>query len=311
MYLNLAESYAALWESSDSPPDVFGYLRQHMDASAQAKLVVLLRDQERRWRTDQPLRVEDYMAKLPELDNDVKLQLAVGEFQARQQSGTVPSVDEFVARFPDLDETLRSKISALTSQDGNGAPQPVTTTQTFHSKLDKVRERIGRYRLVRVLGEGGFGRVWLGFDEELQRQVAIKVPTPERFEKADTAEAYLSEARTLATLDHPHIVPVYDVGRTDDGLVYVVSKFIEGGSLAQRIKQTRPGHEEAAKLVATIAEALHHAHLKRLIHRDVKPANILIEESTGRAYASDFGLAIREEDYLRSGSMAVGAEGIG
>ena len=152
---------------------------------------------------------------------------------------------------------------------------------------------------MRVLGEGAFGRVYLGFDEELQRQVAVKVPTAERFQKPEDADAYLAEARTVASLDHSHIVPVHDVGRTGDGSIYVVSKFIEGRTLGDRIKSDRPDHDEAARLLATVAQALHHAHEKRLIHRDVKPANILIEESTGTPYVADFGLAIREEDYLR------------
>jgi serine/threonine protein kinase len=82
---------------------------------------------------------------------------------------------------------------------------------------------------------------------------------------------------SLASLDHPNIVPVHDVGRTDDGSIYVVSKFVKGDDLAKRIKQDRPSFEEAAKLITTAAQALHHAHEKRLIHRDIKPANILIE----------------------------------
>ncbi len=97
----------------------------------------------------------------------------------------------------------------------------------------------GRYRLDRVLGEGAFGRVYLGFDEELQRQVAIKVPTKSRFQKPEDADDYLAEERMVASLDHPHIVPVYDMGRTADGSIYVVSKFIEGSTLDDRIKAGR------------------------------------------------------------------------
>ena len=94
---------------------------------------------------------------------------------------------------------------------------------------------IGRYRVIRRLGQGGFGRVYLAHDDELDRPVAIKVPNPERVAGPEDVEAYLAEARVLAKLDHPHIVPVYDVGRTDDGLCYVVSKYIEGSDLAERI----------------------------------------------------------------------------
>jgi serine/threonine protein kinase len=167
-----------------------------------------------------------------------------------------------------------------------------------------VCDQKGRYRLDRVLGEGGFGRVYLGYDDELRRQVAIKVPTKERFQKPEDAEAYLSEARTVASLDHPHIVPVYDMGRTDDGSVYVISRFIDGSTLEDRIKGGGLSDRETAELIATVATALHFAHQRRLIHRDVKPANILIEDSTNTPFVADFGLAVREEDYLQQNALA-------
>ena len=105
---------------------------------------------------------------------------------------------------------------------------------------------IGRYRVIRLLGQGGFGRVYLARDDELDRPVAIKVPNPERVAGPEDVEAYLAEARTLAKLDHPNIVPVYDVGRTDDGLCYVVSKFIEGSDLAEQ-DRGRAGWRSASR----------------------------------------------------------------
>jgi eukaryotic-like serine/threonine-protein kinase len=156
--------------------------------------------------------------------------------------------------------------------------------------------KIGRYSILRRLGKGGFGEVFLAFDEELDRPVAIKVPRPERVSCPEDIEAYLTEARIVANLDHPHIVPVYDVGRTGDGLCFVVSKFIAGNDLASRIKEARPGFHESAALVATVAEALHYAHTRNLVHRDIKPANILIDAS-GNAFLADFGLALKEEDF--------------
>ena len=131
--------------------------------------------------------------------------------------------------------------------------------------------------MIRRLGQGGFGRVYLARDDELDRPVAVKVPNPERVAGPEDVEAYLAEARTLAKLDHPHIVPVYDVGRTDDGLCYVVSKYVEGSDLAERMRQGRLAFRESAELVATVAVALHHAHTRGLVHRDVKPANILLD----------------------------------
>ena len=101
-------------------------------------------------------------------------------------------------------------------------------------------KKIGRYTILGLLGKGGFGRVYLAHDDDLDRPVAIKVPDPERVSHPEDIEAYLNEARILASLDHPHIVPVYDVGRTDDGLCFVVSKLIEGSDLARQDQGSSP-----------------------------------------------------------------------
>jgi hypothetical protein len=162
----------------------------------------------------------------------------------------------------------------------------------------------GRYRIERKLGQGTFGAVFLAQDTELRRQVAIKIPRPEAVAKLGNVDSYLAEARNIASLDHPHIVTVYDVGRTADGSLYVVSKYIDGGSLADWRKSQSPDFKSIAGCLEKLAEALHHAHQKRLIHRDVKPANILIEEASGTPYLTDFGLSIREEDYLQYGHVA-------
>ena len=163
--------------------------------------------------------------------------------------------------------------------------------------------KIGRYTIVGRLGRGGFGEVFQAFDDDLKRPVAIKVPRPERVSQPEDIEVYLNEARILASLDHPHIVPVYDVGRSDDGLCFVVSKLIEGSDLATKIKGSRLRFEESAELVASIAEALHYAHTRGLVHRDIKPANILIDAS-GNAVLADFGLALKEADFGSSTRFA-------
>src|SRR5262249_13892350 len=112
---------------------------------------------------------------------------------------------------------------------------------------------------------------------------------------ATDAEAHLAEARAIANLDHPNIVPVHDVGSTEECPFYVVSKYIDGSDLATRLKQSRLSQHEAVELVATVAEALHHAHKQGLVHRDIKPGNILLDRS-GKPYVADFGLALREQD---------------
>src|SRR5262249_43091924 len=108
------------------------------------------------------------------------------------------------------------------------------------------------------------------------------------------AEAYQKEARSLAGLDHPNILPVYDFGRTPDGLCYLVSKLIVGTNLSRRIREGPIALHEGVELVARIGEALHYAHEHGLVHRDIKPGNILLS-SSGEPYLADFGLAWREE----------------
>ncbi len=190
-----------------------------------------------------------------------------------------------------------------------GEPLDEAETVTAHASATTPQvvltdpATIGRYRIVRRLGQGGFGRVYLAHDDELDRPVAIKVPNAERIASPEDIEAYLAEARTVARLDHPSIVPVHDVGRTSDGLCYVVSKYIEGIDLAARPKGVALSHRDAADLVATVAEALHYAHTRGLVHRDVKPANILIDAS-GRAILADFGLALKDEDFGKGSGFA-------
>src|SRR5271169_2092306 len=139
--------------------------------------------------------------------------------------------------------------------------RPAARGQAADSSDGDPRE-IGRYRVVRRLGQGGFGRVYLAQDDDLDRSVAIKVPNPERVSGPADVETYLAEARALAKLDHPNIVPVYDVGRTNDGLCYVVSRYIEGSDLADRVRQSRPTFRESVELAAVVAGALHHAHTR-------------------------------------------------
>ncbi|MEQ9406431.1 MAG: bifunctional serine/threonine-protein kinase/formylglycine-generating enzyme family protein [Fuerstiella sp.] len=164
------------------------------------------------------------------------------------------------------------------------------------SALSNIPERIGRYRVERLLGRGSFGLVYLGEDEDLQRPVAIKIPHENLVSGPDDAQLYLTEARTVASLVHPNIAPVYDVGSTDTCCCYIVSMYIDGSSLSRILKHRRLPCTEAAELVATVASALHYAHQQGLVHRDVKPGNILIA-SDGQPWIVDFGLALSEQSH--------------
>ncbi len=156
---------------------------------------------------------------------------------------------------------------------------------------EAIPSAIGRYRVRHLLGEGAFGRVYLAWDEELAREVAVKISYPDRDANSKSVEIFLAEARTLARLDHPAIVPVYDAGRTVDGSCYVVSKWICGSDLQLRMRRETIPVPEAVRIVVSVAGALHHAHEHGLYHRDVKPANILLD-AAGNPYLGDFGLAL-------------------
>ena len=158
---------------------------------------------------------------------------------------------------------------------------------------------IGRYPDRPAAGPGRLRRVYLA--RRTTTSIApwqAKVPNPERVSAADDIETYLAEARALAKLDHPNIVPVYDVGRTSDGLCYVVSRYIEGSDLSERVRLGRPTFRESVELAAVVAGALHHAHTRGLIHRDVKPANILIGTSKSRGWRT-LGWRLKDEDAAR------------
>ncbi len=171
-----------------------------------------------------------------------------------------------------------------------------TLRPTNPTNQDRSSEHryFGRYRVERLLGSGGFGEVYHAVDEELQRAVAIKVTHANHTAQVSDQD-YLDEARIVAGLDHAHIVPVYDAGKTSHGDYFVVSKLIDGVDLSKRMKVERPSIDRSIRWIISIADALHHAHQKGLVHRDVKPANILID-SKNRAFLTDFGIAIRNRE---------------
>ena len=151
--------------------------------------------------------------------------------------------------------------------------------------------QIGQFQILEKLGTGAFGTVWKARDTRLDRWVSIKIPRHRRLEPAE-ADKFLREARAAAQLRHPNIVSVHEVGREAD-LIYIVCDFVEGVSLADWLTSHRMSPREAARLAAKLARALQHAHEAGVIHRDVKPQNILID-AAGEPHLTDFGLARRE-----------------
>jgi serine/threonine protein kinase len=148
------------------------------------------------------------------------------------------------------------------------------------------RTLANRYRLDELIAEGGFAQVYRAYDAELQRTVAVKIPKPSKLGSKDD---FLAEARRVARLKHDSIVPVHDVG-VENGTCFIVTEYVEGGSLADKLVSGKLPREQALRWVSEIADALEYAHLKGVIHRDIKPANILIDHH-GRALLADFGIA--------------------
>jgi formylglycine-generating enzyme required for sulfatase activity/tetratricopeptide (TPR) repeat protein len=225
-------------------------------------------------------------------ENDQELRREPDPFQDPEPIGSLN---------PELPETADHDPNALPAAP-LGGQSPGPTGAIADAGAPVLPSFIGRYRVLGLLGRGSFGRVFLAYDDALKRSLAIKVPNPDRIMRPQDIEAYLNEARVLAKLDHPRIVPVYDVGRTDDGLCYIVSKYVEGSSLAARIRQGRPPFHESAELVAVVADALHHAHGQRFVHRDIKPANILLDRD-GKPCVADFGLALTSEGFGKGRSL--------
>src|SRR6478672_2324313 len=150
---------------------------------------------------------------------------------------------------------------------------------------------LGRFELLREVGAGRFGSVWKARDTQLQRTVAVKIPRHRHLNEQES-ELFLRDARAAAQLHPPGIASVHEVGREDDTL-YIVTDFIDGANLNEWLSGKRLDNLEAAALVRKIAEALHHAHEAGVIHRDVKPSNIMLDRN-GEPYVIDFGLARRE-----------------
>jgi serine/threonine protein kinase len=261
---------------------------------------------EKAWRAGQRPRIEEYLAGATGPDFPALLrELLALKIELRTEGGNRPTPEEYAARFPGHVEVIQAVFAAAAPKP---APEPPTTPYT-PTVVDSTPDgnpppsdepkppppdRIGRYKVVRRLGGGTYGDVYLADDEVMDRQVAVKVPSRRLLATARAEQEFLREARSVSQLKHEGIVRAYDFGQEADGLCYIVYEYVEGVTLAERLKQ-HPPPEEAALITAQVAEALHCAHLEGLVHRDIKPSNILLDQQ-GKPRVTDFGLAVREED---------------
>ncbi|HEX8977789.1 MAG TPA: serine/threonine-protein kinase, partial [Solirubrobacteraceae bacterium] len=163
----------------------------------------------------------------------------------------------------------------------------------------------GRYELHAVIGEGAFGRVYRGYDRRLERTVAVKLIKPWWSEDPEWAHSFEREARLLARVSDPGIVQIFDVGQAPEGLYYV-SELVEGESLAERLARGPMGVAEATEVAEQLCRGLGRAHSRQVVHRDVKPANLLIS-GDGQVKVGDFGVArLAEGSSDGAGATVVG-----
>ena len=245
----------------------------------------------------------DLHAYLGELTGDAGRWLFAELLECRPALPSSAGRDADVGRvhraFADFSDAIGAVFNAAAeSVDGSlGSTTAQPRSSDGHPSTEPVPEMIGRYQVQRT---GRCGQLRHGLPRRTIRSWSGRWPSRSRTRTALPAarmcEAYLREARIVARLEHPHIVPVHDAGLLDDGRCYVVSKWIDGGNLASRLQQQpRPAFAESARWVAKLATALQVAERQKITHRDIKPANILID-GNGEPFLADFGLALREEE---------------
>lgn len=198
----------------------------------------------------------------------------------------------------EVSETSETRSAHGSTPTSGPAPSGKMRSDSFSDETVlfsdvKGTTRLGRYLVEGVLGVGGFGTVFRAMDEQLKRLVAVKVPHAHKMVHEAHKSLYLAEAQTLASLDHPRVVPIYDYGVLDDGRCYVVSKLIDGRSLSQVIAESPIQWKDAVPLLISIARTLNYVHSCKLIHRDIKPGNLL-QARDGQVFVADFGLAMHE-----------------
>lgn len=194
---------------------------------------------------------------------------------------------------PEIPDTLlKAACDAIGSP---GIPVSFDVGKRLANKLKLGDCRLGRFDLISELGVGAFGYVFKAHDTELDRLVALKVLRAGTFASDEDVERFLREAQSIAQLHHPGIVVVHDSVRSEEDICYLVTEYVDGESLEARIQRENVSYSTCANLLASICDALQYAHENGVIHRDVKPSNVIVDRQ-GNPHVMDFGLAKREVD---------------
>lgn len=304
--------FEARWREGDVP-GIGDYLHESPDFCVELLRELVPVDLEYRWRNgDEPAAddalpvrplLEDYAAEYKLADDTewLTVELVAAEFYIRSRWGDTPAAAEYCRRFPawasELSTLLGDVVAELvaeTSTAGDGAAAEATNSVSDRTNNCGVAEplptRIGRYEILQLLGEGGMGRVYLARDDQLSRQVALKVPTFSRSAGETTIARFRREAQAAGGLQHPNICPVFEFG-DENNQCYIAMAYVEGQPLSQVIGDYRnhSSQRDAAALVRMIASAMQSAHEKGVVHRDLKPGNILLTDQ-GAPIITDFGL---------------------
>jgi serine/threonine protein kinase len=306
----LADRFAALWENPADPPDVIAFLRGHPGAEPRERADVLLIDQYHRAAAGCLVPVEDYLHAFPEVaaDPELKLDLVYGEYRAVCRCGPPPDPEALAARFPDVREALlrQLEVAAWRTPSPERSVTAAWGPEALSRRRNPVRPpdeppAVEGFQFLRMLGDGGFGRVWLARHLALDRLVAVKHLRADRWDD-EAVGRLVHEARVMASLKvHRNRVTVFDLVQGPAGC-FLVLDYVAGGPLSSQVTVGRPlAWGRAARYVADVAEGLAEVHARGLLHRDVKPANILWDRERDEALLTDFGLAAHSSQDAPSG----------